>query len=195
MGGVLPQMPRLAVCCLAPLVMALCVGCSVLSRSNRPAAALPLPGHAQVAHLPHHDGLQYCVRVRPGDLAPAGSRNVFIHSLSAYITSADKNTPALVAIRGRYPGWDTPGTTVYEQPFTNTNTVWVEIDHSFPLGVACIEVYGTLLEPSSYARFAHQMLVGYTYLHAAHGWRTDKLFRVHWGAYLPRYSPRARPKR
>lgn len=119
---------------------------------------------------------------------------MFIHSLSAYVSSTDRNMPTLLVIRGRYPGWQTPGTTVYQQVFTNTNTVWVEIDHEFPLGMACMEIYGSRLEPSNYAAFNLRMLVGYTYFHAGHGWSAVKLFPVTWGSYLPRYSPRVRPK-
>ncbi len=157
--------------------------------------ALPPPGQAWVANLPPGDGLQYCINLRPGDLAPAGSRHVYVHSLSAFIATRDPSQFALLAIKGRYPGWDTPNTTIYNQQFSNTNMVWLEIIHEFPLGIACIEVYGRGLVPSRYSTFNYRTLVSYSY----QPWRgpgisTTKLFSVMWGHYLRRYSPRHRPK-
>jgi len=111
------------------------------------------------------------------------------------VTSVDPSEPALEAIKGRYPGWDTPGTTIYNQQFTNTNTVWLEIIHEFPLGTACLEVYGSHLGPSRYSLFNYKMVVGYTYVpRKGPGMMTTKLFPVSWGRYLPRYSPRHRPR-
>jgi hypothetical protein len=163
--------------------------------SSHAAPALPASGHAQVAPLPWHDGLQYCINLRARDLAPPGSHNVFVHSLSAYLTTNDPNEPAYLALTGRYPGWDTPGTMIYKQPFTNTNTVWLEIIHEFPLGIACIEAYGRGLLPSRYARFDYHMLVSYSYLpRKGPGTSATKLFKVSWGQYLPQFSPRHRPK-
>lgn len=175
-----------------PLLVAACQG-----TPGHPTAKVPLPsGAAQVADiLPHHDGLQYCVNLRARNLAPAGARNVIIHSLSAYVATKDPNQPALLAIRGRYPGWDTPGTTIYNQSFTNTNTVWLEILHEFPLGVACIEVYGRGLTPSQYSAFKNKILVSFSYLPVrGPGYITQKLVPIHWGRYLSQYSPRVRPK-
>lgn len=144
--------------------------------------------------LPKGEGLQYCIDLTPRSLAPPGARNVYVHSLSAYVTTTVKGESAYVAITGRYPGWDTPGTTIYNQPFTNTNTVWLEIIHEFPLGIACIEVYGHQLRPSTYAAFKNRVLVSYTYQHKRLRGNTVKFFRVSWGRYLPRFSPRHRPK-
>lgn len=152
-------------------------------------------GHAQVARLPHDDGLQYCIKLRPQDLAPAGAHRVLIHSLSAFITTSSPDDITLVAIKGRYPGWDTPGTTIYNQQFSNTNTVWLEIIHEFPLGISCMEVYGHRLLPSRYADFKNRMLVGYSYLpRRGASTTTTKLFSVTWRRYLPQYSPKQRPK-
>jgi hypothetical protein len=158
------------------------------------ASAFPLPGHVQVALLPHAGGLQYCADLTARSLAPPGSINVYVHSLSAYVTTAAKGEPAYAAITGRYPGWDTPRTTIYNQPFTNTNTVWLEIIHEFPLGIACIEVYGHELRPSTYASFKDRILVSYTYQHGSSRRNTVKFFPVSWGRYLPQFSPRHRPK-
>lgn len=166
--------------------------CSIGTGDSRPEV-IP-PGTAQVAWLPKRDGLQYCINTRFRDLAP-GARSLHIESLSVYVTSAKPDEPALLAIHGRYPGWDTPGTTIYQQPFTNTNTVWVEIIHNFPLGVACVEVYGPDLRLSRYSAFRNRMLVSFADLPArGPGERATKLFRVRWGRYLPQYSPRHRPK-
>lgn len=160
-----------------------------------PALARLAAGQAQVARLPHGDGLQFCASVQARDLAPPGSSKVYIHSISSFITTTDGTTPALLAITGRYPGWDTPGTTIYNQPFTNSNSVWLEIIHEFPLGIACIEAYGHGLAPSRYRLFNYRILLWYTYA-PAHGPGTtsQKLFPIHWGPYLHRYSPRHRPK-
>lgn len=169
----------------------LLAGCGTSSRS----AATPGAGRATVAHLPGHQGLQYCINLRPAVLAPAGSLYVDVHSLSAYVTATGRSEPALEAIKGRYPGWDSPGTTVYQQAFTNTNTVWVEIDHNFTAsGIDCIEIYGKHLKPSGYASFKNQMLVGYSYFHRGHGWTNVKLFKTTSGPYLTAYAPAHRPK-
>lgn len=182
-------------------VLALLVALSAVSCSSNSAArsAKPLvpPGKAQVALLPDHGGLQYCANVRASDLAPPAARNVYVHSISVFLTSSDPTEPALLAVKGRYPGWDTPDTTIYQQPFTDgrTNSVWVEIIHEFPLGMMCVEVYGSLLRPSHYKTFNDRMLVAYTYLPAkGPGISTQKLFPISWGPYLHRYSPHRRPK-
>lgn len=138
--------------------------------------------------------MQYCAHLTPLSLAPAGSHNVYVHSLSAYITTTLKGQPAYAAITGRYPGWDTPGTSIYNQPFTNTNTVWLEIIHEFPLGMACIEVYGHELRPSSYASFRNRILVSYTFQYKRLRSNTVRFIPVSWGPYLPYFSPRHRPK-
>jgi len=118
-----------------------------------------------------------------------------VQSISAYISTKNPNEPALLAMTGRYPGWDTPGTTIYSQSFSNTNTVWLEIIHEFHLGTDCIEVYGHGLRLSQYSAFKDKILVEYTYLPAhGPGYLTQKFLPVHWGHYLPRYSPRIRPK-
>lgn len=169
-------------------------GCDSATAPSPPDSILPA-GVARVAWLPHHDGLQYCIRVIPSRLAPPKSRYVYVHSFSAYITTTKRNRPALLGIHGRYPGWDTPGTTIYQQPFTNTNTVWVEIDHEFlARPIDCIEIYGRTLIPSSYHSFRNHILLGYSYFHGTHGFRTVKLFPIRWGSYLPQYSPRHRPR-
>ena len=67
--------------------------------------------------------------------------------------SACRPNSAYAAITGQYPGWDTPQTTIYSQQFTNTNTVWLEIIHEIRLGMACMEVFGQKLRPSSYGVF------------------------------------------
>lgn len=173
---------------------ALLTACSSSGHSLHASDRL-VAGQAQVARLPHGDGLQFCVSVRARDLAPSGSSHVYIHSISSFITTTNDTTPALLAITGRYPGWDTPGTTIYNQPFTNSNSVWLEIIHEFPLGMACIEVYGHGLGPSRYGTFNHRILLSYTYAPAyGPGTTSQKLFPIHWGPYLHRYSPRHRPK-
>jgi hypothetical protein len=135
------------------------------------------------------------VNVRARDLAPPGARNVFVHSISVFLTTSSANDPVYLEYRGRYPGWDTPGTTIYNQPFTSTNSLWLEIIHEFPLGIECVEAYGRRLLPSRYSTFDDKMLLSYTYLLPGKpGVNTQKLLPVHWGTYLPRYSPRVRPK-
>lgn len=182
---------------LAALILAMSWLLAACGTPSSTAPALPgVPhGHAQVAHLAAGDGLQYCINLRPRDLAPPGASHVYVHSLSAYLTTNSPVEPALLAIKGRYPGWETPGTTIYNQPFSNTNTVWLEIIHEFPLGGACIEVYGRDLLPSRYSIFRNKMLVYYTYQpRHGPGMTVTKLFPLTWGAYLPRYSPKHRPK-
>ncbi len=139
--------------------------------------------------------MQYCINLRSTDLAPADARNVFVHSLSVYVTSSAPNKSALAAITGRYPGWDTPGTTIYNQAFTNTNTVWLEIIHEFPLGISCLEVYGHHLRPSHYSAFKDKVLVSYTY-QPTHGpgENRTKFFAISWQHYLAQYFPAHRPK-
>lgn len=178
-------------CCL--VVGLLLAGCAPTASAKDPP--LPSHGHGRVAHLPRGGGLQYCINLGPGDLAPPRSRSVYIHSLSVYVTTVDRNEPALLAITGRYPGWDTPGTTIYNQPFTNTNTVWLEIIHEFPLGISCLEVYGHGLRPSSYAVFKNRTLVSFTYRpRHGPGISATKLFPVSWGPYLAQYAPAHRPR-
>lgn len=169
-------------------------GCSPIHTGGAITGA-PERGHAQVAHLPHDRGLQYCITLRPNDLAPAGSRYVYVHSLSAYITTTNPEVPALLALTGRYPGWDSPDTTIYNQQFTNTNTVWLEIVHEFPLGTSCMEAYGSGLLPSRYSMFDHRLLVAFSYRRKdGRALRAQKLFPLAWGKYLSRYSPRHPPR-
>ena len=168
-------------------------GCRRVADAGKASLVLPRPGHAQVALLPHDGGLQYCANLTALSLAPAGSQHVYVHSLSAYVTTALKGEPAYAAMTGRYPGWDTPGTSIYNQPFTNTNTVWLEIIHEFPLGIACVEVYGQKLRPSSYASFRNRILVSYTFQYKRLRSNTVKFVPVSWGTYLPQFSPRHRP--
>lgn len=178
-------------CLLVPVALS---SCGPGSPSN-PAPVLLAIGTAWVASLPKRDGLQFCAHVRPDFLASRTAHNAFVHSLSAFITSTDASEPALLAIKGRYPGWDTPGTTVYQQPFTSSNTVWLEIDHEFPdPGMDCIEVYGSHVRPSEYSQFRKRILVSYSYFWHGHGWSATKFIPVSWGRYLARYSPRHRPK-
>jgi hypothetical protein len=176
------------------LIALVCTGCTSTANVGKASRVLPLPGHAQVALLPNGAGLQYCAYLTPLSLAPPGSQNVYVHSLSAYVTTAVKGESAYGAMTGRYPGWDTPGTTIYNQPFTNTNTVWLEIIHEFPLGIACIEVYGHKLRPSSHGAFRNRILVSYTYKYKRLRSNTVKFVPVSWGQYLPQFSPRHRPK-
>lgn len=183
-------------CCFASGMIfgALLTACGSSGHSLHASARLAA-GQAQVARLPHGDGLQFCASVRARDLAPPGSSHVYIHSISSLITTTNGTTPALLAITGRYPGWDTPGTTIYNQPFTNSNTVWLEIIHEFPLGMGCIEAYGHGLAPSRYRMFNYRILLWYAYAPAhGPGGTSQKLFTIHWGPYLHRYSPRHRPK-
>jgi hypothetical protein len=170
------------------------MACTPTAHVGKASPALPRPGHVWVALLPHDGGLQYCAHLTRRSLALPGAQDVYVHSLSAYITTDAKDTPASTAITGRYPGWDTPGTTIYNQQFTNTNTVWLEIIHECPLGIACIEVYGQKLRPSSYGVFKQRVLVSYTYKYGRQRSNTVKFFPVSWGPYLPQFSPRHRPK-
>ncbi len=172
----------------------MCTGCAHAARPEKATLIIPRPGYAQVALLPHGEGLQYCAHLTPLSLAPTGSRHVYVHSLSAYVTTALKGEPAYAAMTGRYPGWDTPGTSIYNQPFSNTNTVWLEIIHEFTLGMTCIEVYGHALRPSSYATLKDHILVSYTYQYKRLRSNTVRLFPVSWGRYFPQFSPRHRPR-
>ena len=173
----------------------LCSGCGPwFANAGNAAPKLPLPGQTWVAALPHAGGLQYCAHLTPRSLAPPGSRDIYVHSLSAYITTTRKGDVAYAAIKGRYPGWDTPGTTIYNQPFSNTNTVWLEIIHEFHLGMACMEVYGHNLRPSTYAAFKNRILVSYTYQHKQLRANVVRFFPVTWGRYLAQFSPRHRPE-
>lgn len=189
----IPAIPRpYFIYILLGLAMASCAP----AVADRAAYLPPVPpGRGQVARVPHGAGLQYCLNLSPRDLAPVGARNVFVHSLSVYVTSSDPAEPALAAITGRYPGWDTLGTTIYNQSFSNTNTVWLEIIHEFPLGISCLEVYGHDLRPSHYSAFKDRILVSYTYQPGrGHGENKTKFFAVTWQHYLPRYAPLRRPK-
>jgi hypothetical protein len=179
--------------CFAGFLVSVLAGCGASASSD---TAFPIPpGQVQVAEiLPRHDGLQYCANLRAGDLGPPGSSHVIVHSFSAYISTKDPNEMALLAITGRYPGWQTPGTVVYTQPITSSNSVSLEIQHDFPLGIACMEAYGHGLRPSTYTRFRDSFLVYFTYLYRSSGYSATKFFHIHWGRYLPHYSPRHRPK-
>jgi hypothetical protein len=60
--------------------------------------------------------------------------------------------------------------------------------------MACIEIYGHKLRPSSYGAFKDRILVSYTYKYQRLRSNTVKFFPVSWGEYLPQFSPRDRPK-
>lgn len=181
---------------LSPLVALSALAVSCGPAAGKPAALPVREGQAQVAAIaPHDDGLQFCANLQPRDLAPAGATRVYVHSISVFISTTQRYRPALLAITGRYPGWNTPDTTVYNQPFTNTNTVWLEIVHEFPMGMMCIEVYGRGLRPSTYKEFKGKILVAYSYRpRRGPGTRTQKLIPFHWGLYLKRYAPHTQPK-
>jgi hypothetical protein len=165
------------------------VGCSGSKAPSSDGSALSL-GAARVSHIPGGRGLQYCIRVGPSVLAPSGSHNVFVHSISAYISTSEKDLSALVAITGRYPTWGVDGTTVYQQSFTGTDAVDLEITYEFPpSGYDCIEVFGTKLTPATSVRtLASRMLVGFSYAHGSERRSAVKLFAVAWGPYLKQYG-------
>lgn len=138
--------------------------------------------------------MQYCIYLTPAVLAPKGATSVNVNSLSVYLTSRSGQA-AVMAIRGRYPGWDTPGTTIYQMQFSGANQVDLEYDHTFQAnGLSCTEVYGSDLIPSTYGQFTYREMVGYNYRVHNHGYSEVKMFPVRWGAYQPQYAPRVRPK-
>ncbi|HCG01969.1 MAG TPA: hypothetical protein DEV93_15675 [Chloroflexi bacterium] len=164
------------------------MGCSGSKAPISTGPTLSL-GAARVSHIPGGRGLQYCVRVSPAVLAPAGSHNVFVNSISAYVSTTEKNLPALVAITGRYPTWGVDGTTVYQQPFTGSNAVDLEITYEFPpSGYDCIEVFGKKLVPAGVRSLENRMLVGFSYVHGNDRRRAVKLFAVAWGPYLKQFG-------
>jgi hypothetical protein len=163
-------------------------GCAGSKSQGQPVSGFRV-GTARVSQIPGGRGLQYCVHIDPQVLAPAGSVNVHVHSISAYVSTSKKNLPALLAITGRYPTWGVDGRSVYQQPFTGSNAVDLEIIREFPAaGYDCIEVFGTELVPADVRGLRNRILVGLSYQRGSERRSDVKLFAVSWGSYLSQFG-------